>query len=98
MELNKGMEYEDLLMRNQQYAAEIERQVAEIKKIKRKIAISKKRVRSLKDEIEGWIEIYFTYRASVTNRTVEEAHEDFFNEFMAKIPLIDCKEPKDEYK
>lgn len=30
MELNKGMEYEDLLMRNQQYTAEIERLTKEL--------------------------------------------------------------------
>jgi len=48
-----------------------------------------RKLRSLKDEVEGWMNLYFNYRASVTNKTIEEAQDDFFNEFMAKTPVID---------
>jgi len=48
-----------------------------------------RKLRSLQDEVEGWMNLYFNYRASVTNKTIEEAQDDFFNEFMAKTPVID---------
>jgi len=48
-----------------------------------------RKLRSLKDEVEGWMNLYFNYRASVTNKTIEEAQDDFFDEFMAKTPVIE---------
>ena len=82
--MNTGMEYEDVLMRNQEYAAKIKRQAAQIESIHIK-------VKSLEDELEGWFNLYFNYRAMVTNKTVEEAQNDFFKEVMDKIPVIDPK-------
>ncbi len=83
-QVNTGMEYEDVLMRNQEYAAKIKRQAAQIESIHIK-------VKSLEDELEGWFNLYFNYRAMVTNKTVEEAQDDFFKEAMDKIPVIDPK-------
>jgi hypothetical protein len=91
--MNNKMEYEDVLMRNQELMATISQLKKQNQGLEEQVRLLKEdlgaQVKSLEEEVVWWTHAAFSWKAEAEDKPVEQVQDEWFQKELAKYPVID---------
>jgi len=91
--MNNKMEYEDVLMRNQELMATISQLKKQNQGLEEQVELLKQEfrdhVKSLEEEVVWWTHAAFSWKAESEDKSVQQVQEEWFQKELAKYPVID---------